>query len=400
MLHEQNLYLIPSPSLTREMDAAWWEDFLKNNNNFTQTIVMKDALTNGTVSLLESEVMAVLRNICNNRNDGAGYFRVYIDQVVLTKQEMEEHVFMFPPLPGEPVTVWAERAYPGKQFCMILNLAEVISEELAKCLTTLMQPLTDRIGIPLNGLHTTTFVGNYGFTPLGIHQDSPGGNVIHFHIGPGKKTMYNWEADEYNKLAGGRPNNRDVTPLLPFAKEFTFGKGDIYYMPWDKFHIGYSGELSIGVSVWFDNHGRDVILGQLLDNLKKKHFDYRKAVITKPVKEEDDNGFDVVTALMNQPEYLEEAPFVSLLEEEYQDHMLRLFSNGGWKISPVLSRQRRSAGNPSDVEWLLSSNVRITAPFRICYAVRNGGALKNILQGRGNDNQLSAVANRPYRQAE
>lgn len=61
--------------------------------------------------------------------------------------------------------------------------------------------------------------------PLGIHQDRRGENVIHFHLGHGDKQMYIWDEDAYKELTDLKHNNTDIAPLLPHAKEYSFGIG-------------------------------------------------------------------------------------------------------------------------------------------------------------------------------
>src|SRR5690606_11613554 len=94
---------------------------------------------------------------------------------------------------------------------------------------------------------------NYGWTPLGIHQDHIGENVIHFHLGPANKTMYTWDEEKYKELTNTKHNNFDIKPLLKHSDEYEFSSGDIFYMPWNKFHIGKTDELSVGVTLWFNN---------------------------------------------------------------------------------------------------------------------------------------------------
>ena len=116
----------------------------------------------------------------------------------------------------------------------------------------MIEPLCDLIGIPPLGYEITTFIGNYGWTPLGIHKDVRGENVIHFHLGPGRKQMYIWQDDKYEELVGKNVfNNTNIEPILDKAEEFDFGPRDIYYMPWFENHVGYTEDLSIGVTLWF-----------------------------------------------------------------------------------------------------------------------------------------------------
>lgn len=38
--------------------------------------------------------------------------------------------------------------------------------------------------------------------------------------------MYIWDEDAYKELTDLKHNNTDIAPLLPHAKEYSFGTGD------------------------------------------------------------------------------------------------------------------------------------------------------------------------------
>jgi hypothetical protein len=374
-------YAIPADAPASRMNAAWWDAFLVRNRNFTDTIVVEDALTEAQTGRFERYVLDVVRKLCGQAIPAGERFRVYIHDRKVTEPEKPAVVFPRVPYEGEAAADWAERTYGRDPFCMIINDAEYLSEPLAQLLSTLLAPLTDKVGIPLNGLHTTTFIGNYGYTPLGIHQDSPGGNVIHFHLGPGTKVMYNWEADAYHALTGTRHNNKDVAPLLPLARQFHFGRGDIYYMPWNKFHIGYSGEFSIGITVWFDNHANDVVLGKLLDKVKTKYLAAGPAAAPRRQPGGPAGEWQALETVLARTPRLAEMPLPALLEEVYKDHMLALFSNGGWKENAPPREHPLKHDRPEAVAHLLSRRVRTVTPFRIHYRVLPDGLIKIFARG-------------------
>jgi hypothetical protein len=355
-----------APPAAAGLDAHWWETFIDTTQHVTETAVLPHALPPATVSAMLGEVMRVIRTMCLRQSDGGGFLRAYLDGQKLSPDQLPTHVFANAPEPGETVTDWAARSYGQTPFCLIFNYAELLSDRLCRQLSGLVEPFLAQWGIPLNGLHTTTFVGNYGYTPLGIHQDSQGGNVIHFHLGPGPKTMYTWEPDDYARLAQNRPNNLDYAPLLPHAKPYTFGAGDVYYMPWNKFHIGYSDALSVGVTVWFDNHTNDVVFLQLLQHLRDRLFDPARARITHPEHPSATPGrsFTEIDALL-RPEHAATAnlPFADALRAEYEHHMRRLVSNSGWKISPTPRRNGWHPNVPAALVQLQTSYLRRTAPF-------------------------------------
>ncbi len=358
------------PNALTELDAHWWDTFIKTTQQVSETAVLPNALASDTVAGMLHEVMRVIRSLCLRQSDGGGFFRAYLNDQKVPPAQMPDRIFAHPPLPGESVTDWAARAYGETPFCLIFNYADLLSDRLCQQLSRLIQPFLAQWGIPLNGLHTTTFVGNYGYTPLGVHQDSVGGNVIHFHLGPGKKTMYTWEADDYNRLTNSGQNKPGLQQVLPHATAYEFGAGDIYYMPWNKYHIGYSDQLSVGVTLWFDNHTNDVVFWQLLQTLRDRLFDPAQACITQPEQLADrpGNSFSVIDALVAAGQATDfNRPFEDVLRDEYEHHMRRLVSNSGWKVSPNQRTHPLLPDNTDHLDRLLTSQLQLVSPFRLLH---------------------------------
>jgi len=194
--------------------------------------------------------MEVLKNRLTMKDIDNG-FRVYIDGIE-QEDDYLNNLCSTPPREEENITTYTNRIFE-KKFGLIINGGERHSDLISNNIISAIQPLLELKGMPPLGLEITIFIGNYGWTPLGIHQDHRGENVIHFHLGPGNKKMYIWDEDKYKELSGNKQNNTNIFPILPYAKEFDFGAGDIYYMPWNLFHIGRTDELSVGITLWFNN---------------------------------------------------------------------------------------------------------------------------------------------------
>jgi len=239
-----------------------------------------------------------------------------------------------PPLEKEELSQWTNRIFGQKKFGIIINDGEVFNTEMNKTLVSIVEPLFNIIGVPLNGICTTYFVGNYGFTPLGIHQDVKGEDVFHFHLGPGAKTMYTWDEHEYKKLSGV-DNNQQIEPLLPYADAYTFHTGDVFYMPWFKYHIGYSAELSLGLTIWLNNLTpqklvinivEEMIEGMLPKNTKNQNpilLPLDKGIAqTKPLQ------YKKLSNYLNFSQECQSKSFEEYFASLFEDYRLKLFSNG------------------------------------------------------------------------
>jgi len=355
------------PASASIINDDWWSRFLEQTNQFRDTTVIKNALSGMECREMTTMVSKAIGEICRAKTDKYG-FRVFADGIRVSGEDLEKIVFPNPPEPGEDLQDWGMRLFPEKKFGMIINSGEKFSNELAKRISLYATPLLEQAGMPLNGLHSTIFVGNYGLTPLGIHQDHRGANVIHFHLGPGGKTMYTWNERLFTELLAGRKKKDvPVEELLSHASEFPFGKGDIYFMPWNQFHIGHAGEFSIGVTLWFDNHVRKQVLNNLLESIRIQYLRMEDTSITSPEKDFDHlQGYKDIDAMLNIEPHLANKTFPAFLKIVYEEYMMSLFSNQGWSTRP-LSLSEEANYDENDYGYLANAEVVIAHPFRLLY---------------------------------
>lgn len=354
-----------------KMTAAWWDDFLIKCRNFTETIVIENVLSDQDCDEMTSMTLGAVREICNRQICDYD-FRFYLGAESMDDEYLRNKIFPFPPMPGESLTGWANRVFPGLKFGIILNYGEKFSPLLAETIGRYANPLLEKIGIPVNGTCITIFIGNYGYTPLGIHQDHKGENVVHFHLGPGGKVMYNWEADDFKKR-GGHQNYMDVEAMLPYATSFPFKKGDLFYMPWDKFHIGHSDELSIGVTLWFNNITRKKMINKLISAIQLQYVDQDDDTITRPERNLATlQGFAEIEALFKMDEHISSLPVGDFFKYNYQEYMRALFSNAGWRSRP-LSLEQETGYDENDFEHLRKQWIQRIAPFTLHHKISTDG---------------------------
>ncbi|MCT3944618.1 hypothetical protein HZQ28_07850 [Elizabethkingia anophelis] len=356
--------VIQSPMIHKD----WWTSFLNKSHNLTNTIVAKNAFSSEDSDLLSNEILNVMRQLCRLRTNKYGY-RAYIDGKLATEEGLN-YIFDSPPHKEENVTEYAKRVFPEKEFGMIINGCEKFSDPLSRKLLELLSPLIEEIGIPLTGLSVHTFIGNYGYTPLGIHKDNRGENVIHFHLGPGGKEMYNWADDVYEEIEGKKKNeDKQFDDLIVHAEKFPFEAGDIYFMPWDKYHLGKSHGLSIGVTVWFNNPPKVKLFDSIISSLSKQYMltGDKPMEVMLPVKDvKGKESFDELFELFNDEEKLFELPFSELFKVLHDDFKLALFSNAGWKTRTI-SLSDEDLFSINDYMILKGKTVELVKPFRIYY---------------------------------
>lgn len=356
-------------NLKKSFTEPWWENFLLSNNNFTEPCIIKNALDNNLIDILNKGVMEVLKSRLNLEHIRDG-FRTYIEG----EQQNDEYALALcktPPLANENITEFTKRIF-DKKFGLIINNGEKHSEIISEKIQNAVQPLLNKIGLPITGFEITLFIGNYGWTPLGIHQDHPGENVIHFHLGPGKKTMYTWDEEKYDELTGGKFNNMEIEPIVKHSKEFPFHQGDIYYMPWDKYHVGYSDELSVGITLWFNNPTKQnfakKIVRSFVNQFANESDTEMRKIIIPPEHNylKNKNSFtDLISALKIDDEILNSST-KNFLKHIYKDFKFCIMSNGGWQ-TPPLSRFIIEKYDVNDFKHLSKSKIKSKENFKLQY---------------------------------
>ncbi|MEN9611602.1 MAG: hypothetical protein RLZZ628_2416 [Bacteroidota bacterium] len=353
-----------SALLTEQSWDTFWDTFLEKNKHFTETCVYENIIKRADLELLSKETMNVIKELCRFRTNAYG-FRIYIEG----KEQDYNYLQAFyrnPPLDDEDITQYAQRIFPDKKFGMILNRCEKFSDKMATRISIMTAKLFEKIGMPVTGLDITLFVGNYGWTPLGIHQDQRGENVIHFHLGPGEKTMYNWEETEYRKLSGDKENNKDIIPLLPHAQVYPFKTGDLYYMPWDKYHVGYSDQVHIGVTLWFNNPTRSFFSEKIMQAIKDQFAIFNNDILYPEKGLETAHSLEALLSAFQISEKLSKLTFKEFLHVVHDEFKMALLSNGGWASRP-LALQDDINYKVDEYEFLEGQSIKNMYPFKIYY---------------------------------
>ena len=353
---------------TKYFSKEWWEKFLISNQNFSKTIVIKDVIDDQLTENLNLGVLEVLKERFR-LNEVTNGFRVYIEGVEQREEFNKTLCETLPHLKNKNITEYCEKVF-NQKFGIIINGGERHSEYIANNIYNAISPLMEIYGLPVTGIECTIFIGNYGWTPLGIHQDHRGENVIHFHLGPGKKTMYIWDEKEYEILCDGSviDNNQNIKPLLKESHEFPFEKGDIYYMPWNKYHVGYSEELSVGITIWLNNPTKMFFVKKITESLITQHLveESNKEVI--PSEQDflnNMNSYDSLISSIKSSDDVLNSSMKDFYKVLYKDFKYSLLSNGGWNSLPLLCSEKDNY-DVNNYNSLSDKKIRLTN-FKILY---------------------------------
>ncbi|OHX19368.1 cupin domain-containing protein [Chromobacterium sphagni] len=358
---------------TPSFSDAWWEGFLQESRQLNNPVVFKGALGDAQVAAFRQAVLELLATRASLRERPYG-FRVYADGRLLNRDELER-VYDCPPQPGENLETWGERVFPGTPYGIILNAGEKFHHQLSREIALMLGPLFQKIGLPRDGVQFSIFIGNYDKTPLGVHQDLRGENVIHFHVGPGAKTMYLWDPEQYRRLTEEEGvTKRDFAALKPYARIFHFEAGDLFFMPEGTFHIGEQDELSIGITVWQYTHTNQAMARNLhAFLLKQLDGQPDEAIVHDPSPPDDASALDAIFANRRLPEEYRGRDYHQLMRLAYLDWRHCLASNAGYR-SPPFPQEARESLTPAD-------RVRAETPYRILTRETTPGRMAVYVRG-------------------
>ncbi|RBJ75259.1 hypothetical protein C3L29_032975, partial [Pseudomonas sp. MWU12-2534b] len=178
----------------------------------------------------------------------------------------------------------------------------------------------------------------------------------HCNRGPGPKTKYPWRDDDHVTAPGRkRHNNRDSAPDLPSAVRHTFGEGQLYCMPENMCHLGTQDQLSIGIACWFYNRSDHDFACELLHRVREAHLRTSEIMLKADRRPIDDIG--AVESALSPLALPSDGDLRALMRDVYRDLRYSLFSNGGYRNSPV-PREDKPAMHAD-------SRVAIEPPYRM-----------------------------------
>lgn len=348
------------PALNNE---NWFADVLKASNNLKEEVVIRNVLKPELVEKLHRLQEFSLSELCRLQALEYG-FRVWRNDEQRNIHYLRKHVFANAPEKYESIGSWMERIFPEEETCIIMNNIERFSDDIGQLMSVLFKPVIDHVGIPLNGLHSTSIFGDYTYTPLGIHHDSKGSFVMSLHLGPGTKEMYTWEWDHYLSI-GGKDNEKNIEKFLPEAKKYTIYPGDVYFMPWDKFHVGRNQGFSITLTNWFDFHSANRLMYDVINFMGDTFMKLQEDFLSEPVTEHNfkDKFGDILNSFNFEGGRDQKSLRQNLLDAQ-EFKMLRTFSNCGWKSVPF-TRKEIEGYDKMNYEDLRFATVRSLNPFKI-----------------------------------
>lgn len=294
------------------MNKANWERMLEANEGLTKAVLVKEFIPQEELTQFHILMTDVLGGFIKEQQQHIG-LKVFVEQD--RDREAEANMMKKAPTLEQGLEAWGNEIFDGKKFGIILNNLEKYSNPFSAKAAKLAEPLLEMTGLPLGGLATLCFLGNYGFTPFGIHKENRGEEGFLMHFGPGEKVFYTWNTEEYLQMSNGSITHPIEQRFLDKATAYTMKPGDAFFVPSNRFHIAQTEEFSLSMVLDYFNPIEDTFKQKLLAKLAEREA-----------------GKGRVLEATNWQGEIESVP-ISLdddLETVYQDHILSLRSNGGF----------------------------------------------------------------------
>lgn len=299
------------------MNSNSWETFFYNTNKLSKPAQAKQLISKEDISDMELLLISVLNGYLANEELNNG-LKIYIDNEL--RNDLIAKMAANPPKLEYSLESWTQQIFGDQKFGIILMGLEQYSNSFAEKAATIVHPLIKVAGLPLHGLSFLFFMGNYGFTPFGIHKDAPGEDGILFHLGPGNKQFYTWDDPKYNAIEHHSKVFHNVSEMLTEGKAHDLEPGDAMFIAHYVYHIANSPKFSVSVVLDYINPSKDLFENELIKETAEENLMHQIAY-EKPIK------LEATQSDLN--ELINLQSIQRKMEITLERKMARLKSNGG-----------------------------------------------------------------------
>lgn len=325
----------------------FWGHFLSDTNQFLKAELYSNSLD------LEVDHNAIFRRFFIEYSSNSELRKIVKIRLYLNGQKADNALIEFkdtPPKEDDNLNDWGENLFQGKPWCIVLDKISGCIDDLTFPIAEWVKPLVSDYPPGELVVDISPYIGRYGFTPFGAHIDVPGISILHLHLGPNKKLMTLWEAEEFRKLSGSDSaichNYKD---FLPHGTTYTIEPGDIFHLPaGTHYHVGKADEFSIGLTIGLKRENSKSIIEKALKANKEDPFKLKGTAIVESyrLKRKSNAGFMKPSILKNSNgEDLWEKrvkinyPFELIIIEKDQKE-LQLYIRGRVKLIPNNQQNR------------------------------------------------------------
>ncbi len=299
------------------MNSHSWNTFFEDTYKLNKPAQSKQLISKEEISEIELLLINVLSGFLAKDELHVG-LKIYINNEL--RNDYIEKIATNPPERKHSLESWAQQIFGDQKFGIILMGLEHYSNSFSEKAATIVRPLIEIAGLPLHGLSFLFFMGNYGFTPFGIHKDAPGEDGILFHLGPGNKQFYTWDNPKYNAIEHHSKVFHNVSEMLSEGKAHELSPGDVMFIAHYVYHIANTPEFSVSIVLDYINPSKDRFENELIKETAEEGL-LHKTEYEKPIK------LDAAQSSLN--DLLDMQSVQKKMEIAFARKMLSLKSNGG-----------------------------------------------------------------------
>ncbi len=345
------------------MNHTIWQSFYKDTDRLQKPAKANQLLTQSDIDQVKSLLIDVLNGFVNKGEHHIG-MKIYIENEL--KNEYIHKLVEHPPRINQTLEEWSQEIFGDLKFGMILIGLEQYSNKFAEKAASIVAPLLETAGMPVHGLSFLFFMGNYGFTPFGIHKEATGEDGILFHLGPQDKQFYTWDDPKYNSLEHNKQVFHNVSEMISEGEEYNLKPGDAMFIPHYVYHIGNTSQFSSSVVLDYINPPKDRFENELLKAAAQQalnfHTDYEKPI-----------QMDAPPSIWN--DRIDIHSIQKKMELVFLRNILSLRSNGGLA--------RKSLNNQTTLSVDMNTAFKGIPTFQLFYNIQEND--KIIIFARGHE---------------
>ena len=111
----------------------------------------------------------MVKNAINKAIDENAYFNFHI--WLNGNEESSNAALILKKIEAEDsLESWGDKIFHGKKYCILISRLEQFAEDICTSLSFFLSPILEKIGNSFSGNTINVLLGNYGFTPAGVHD--------------------------------------------------------------------------------------------------------------------------------------------------------------------------------------------------------------------------------------
>lgn len=351
--------------------TAFWETLYTDSKEFEEPVMSKQFFSHPF--LTEDEV----RNIFINWTQQPFYQAVLDIDMGVKGSKRDRYDQLLYKLPFQSDKTLEELYYglfKKKKASILLRSPERYYEPLAKRVANFIHPLIQQFGLPQFTWTTALIIGNYNYTPFGIHFDAGNQRAIHTMVGKGKKKMWFWKRDKVDKIIESHGINKlryysedELPKLIPHGKSHLIEENDFYFLPNHHYHIAHVEEFTIGLAIAIDRIDQNSLVTKAIQSF----MSYNLSDCLQQYSGLDFQSDSIDYMDLKKAE--QKISNINWLADSVKGEILKRESNQGNAVAPRLKNAPHQDLN--------KFTIKINSPFRIKWLV-NQNDLKLYVRNR------------------